>query len=271
ASYRVTTIGNIRFGTLVQPTGYAREERIELSQCAGEGFSRACTLTHRYVNFEAEPPNGRFLEADENAVRELTTSHRLRATGERVGETAIVAGPKEQAESAAGQALTQAHRFYCLRFPEEPIGVGAKWRSKCHMRTGGVIDTRDVVWEVTKLERDDETGLRAELTYVGEYTAPGAKGPVQGVIRGVLYFFVDAGEPHLMREEFTTATDAAAAYKTHTQVAYQFARLVPGPDGKEIAVRVDGKPFPEAPALNEWAPAAPAGSEPAPGPGAGPN
>ncbi|WP_434417565.1 hypothetical protein [Nannocystis pusilla] len=249
-NYRVTTIGNIRFGSLVQPTGFAREERLSLKDCSGEGYARACTLEHRYVNFEAEPPNGKFLENDEKVVTQLVTSHRLLATGERSGTTSIT-GPKEQAESKPGQALADANRFLCIRFPEQAIGVGAKWRSKCQMRSGGVIDTRDVLWELKKLERDPDTGLRAELSYIGEYTAPGAKTSLEGVVRGTLLFFVDSGEPHLLREEFTTATDKASKYVTHTSLAYQFAKLVPGPDGKEVAMRTDGKPFPEAPAVNE--------------------
>lgn len=265
ASYRVTTIGNVRFGSLVQPTGFAREERVTLKGCAGEGYGRACKVEHRYVNFEAEPPNGRFLANDEKAVNQLVTTHELQATGDRPGATTI-AGPKEQAGSKAGQALAEVHRFYCLRFPNEPIGVGAKWRSKCHMRSGGVIDTRDVVWELQKLERDPDTGLRAEIAYTGEYTAPGAKGSLQGVIRGMVLFFVDAGEPHLIREEFTTATDSASKYVTHTSQVFQFVKLVAGPDGKETAVRVDGKPLPavqpmnERPAGDAKAPAAPAGA-----------
>ncbi|WAS96908.1 hypothetical protein [Nannocystis punicea] len=250
SAYRVTTIGNVRFGSLVQPTGFAREERLTLKDCDGEGFTRACTLEHRYVNFEAEPPNGKFLDNDEKAVHQLVTTHRLLATGERPGTTSIT-GPKEQAESKPGQALVDANRFFCIRFPEEAIGVGAKWRSKCQMRSGGVIDTRDVLWELKKLERDPDTGLRAELSYIGEYTSPGAKAPLEGVVRGTLLFFVDAGEPHLLREEFQTATDKASAYKTHTTLAYQFVKLVPGPDGKEVAMRTDGKPFPETPAINE--------------------
>lgn len=249
-NYRVTTIGNIRFGSLVQPTGFAREERLSLKDCEGEGYARACTLEHRYVNFEAEPPNGKFLDNDEKVVNQLVTSHRLLATGERPGTTTVT-GPKEQAEGKAGLALADAHRFLCIRFPEQAIGVGAKWRAKCQMRSGGVIDTRDVLWELKKLERDPDTGLRAELAFIGEYTAPGAKTSLEGVVRGTLLFFVDAGEPHLLREEFTTATDKASKYVTHTTLAYQFAKLVPGPDGKEVAVRTDGKPFPEAPAMNE--------------------
>ncbi|MDC0666626.1 hypothetical protein [Nannocystis radixulma] len=259
STYRVTTIGNIRFGSLVQPTGFAREERLTLKDCDGESFTRVCTLEHRYVNFEAEPPNGKFLVNDEKAVDQLVTSHRLLATGERPGTTTVT-GPKEQADSKAGQALVDANRFFCIRFPEEAIGVGAKWRSKCQMRSGGVVDTRDVLWELMKLERDPEMGLRAELTYVGQYTAPGAKTSVQGVVRGTLFFFVEAGEPHLLREEFTTATDTASKYVTHSTLAYQFVKLVPGPDGKEIAVRVDGKPLPEAPAMNAPTPEAASGA-----------
>ncbi|MDC0716268.1 hypothetical protein [Nannocystis bainbridge] len=250
SNYRVTTIGNVRFGSLVQPTGFAREERLSLKDCEGEGFTRACTLEHRYVNFEAEPPGGKFLTTDEDAVKQLVTSHKVLATGDRPGATTVT-GPKAQAESKPGLALADAHRLFCIRFPDQAIGVGAKWRSKCQMRTGGVIDTRDVLWELKKLERDPDTGLRAEVAYIGEYTSPGAKTPLEGVVRGTLLFFVDSGEPHLLREEFTTQTDKASTYVTHTTLAYQFAKLVPGPDGKEVAVRTDGKPFPETPTINQ--------------------
>lgn len=250
-TYRVTTVGNVQFGSLMQGTAWAREERLSLSNCSGEGFKRACTLEHRYVNFEAEPPNGRMLENDEKAVRDLVTRHQIVATGERVGATEIAAGPREQADSPAGKALAEVDRFFCIRFPDQAIAVGAKWRASCHVRSGGVVDTRDVLWELDKLERDPDTGLRAELSYLGKYRAPGAKGSLEGVISGKMYFFVDTGEPHLIREQFTMATDAASQFVTATTAAYQFAKLVPGPGGKETAVRVDGKPFPEAPAVNE--------------------
>lgn len=250
-SYRVTTVGNVQFSSMPQPTGFAREERLSLSKCRGEGYARSCTLEHRYVNFEAEPPSGRFLEADEAAVKDLVTRHSLSATGQREGATEIAEGPAEQAQGPAGLALAEVHRFYCIRFPEQPIGVGAKWRSTCSLRTGGVVDTRDVMWELSKLERDPDMGLRAEITYLGKYRAPGPKGTREGAIEGVLYFFVESGEPHLMREQFTTAFDSASAFQAKTAIAYQFARLAPGPDGKEVAVRTDGKPFPDAPALNE--------------------
>lgn len=246
AAYKVTTVGNLEFGSVMQGTAFAREERLELSGCNGAGFARACTLEHRYVHFDAEPPGGAFLKADEDAVKGLVTRHVLRATGDRGGPTEV-SGPPEQTEGPAGKALADAHRFFCLRFPEQPIGVGARWRSKCQMRSGGVIDTRDVIWELSKLESDPDTGRRAELKYIGKYLAPGKKGTREGAISGILYFLVDVGEPHLLREQFTTASDAASGFRAKTTVAYQFARLERGKDGKEIALRVDGKPFPEAP------------------------
>lgn len=259
-TYRVTTVGNVQFGSMIQGTAWAREERLSLSNCAGEGPARSCTLEHKYEKFEAEPPNGRLLENDEKAVAGLVTRHGLKATGERVGPTEIAAGPKDQAESADGKALAEVDRFFCIRFPDQPIAVGAKWRATCHVRSGGVVDTRDVLWELEKLERDPDTGLRAELSYLGKYRAPGVKGTLEGVISGVMFFFVDAGEPHLIREQFTMATDAASQFVTHASNAYQFAKLVPGPGGKETAVRVDGKPFPSGPAVNEpSAPVSPAG------------
>lgn len=263
ATYKVTTVGNVQFGSLVQGTAWAREERLRLAQCAGEGFARACTLEHRYVHFEAEPPNGRLLENDEKAVSGLVTRHKLKATGERVGATEIAEGPKEQVDSAAGKALADVDRFFCVRFPDQPIAVGAKWRATCHVRSGGVVDTRDVLWELEKLERDPDTGLRAELSYLGKYKAPGVKGSLEGVISGVMYFFVDAGEPHLIREQFTMQTDAASQFVTHTSVAVQFAKLTKGPDGKETAVRVDGKPFPPGEAINAPKPEPPPGAPPA--------
>lgn len=247
AVYKVTTVGNVEFGSVMQGTAFAREERLALSACSGAGFTRACSLEHRYVHFDAEPPGGAFLKADEEVVKGLVTRHALRATGERTGQTEV-SGPPEQAEGSAGKALADAHRFYCLRFPEQPIGVGARWRSKCQMRSGGVIDTRDVIWELSKLENDPDTGRRAELKYIGKYLAPGKKGTREGAVSGILYFLVDVGEPHLLREQFTTASDAASGFRAKTTVAYQFSRLERDKEGKEIALRVDGKPFPEAPA-----------------------
>lgn len=261
ASYRVTTLGNLQFGSMMQPTAFAREERLSLSGCAGEGAARTCALEHRFVHFEAEPPAGQFLINDENEVRGLVTRHTIKASGERVGPTAIVDGPKEQAESPEGKALVELDQFFCVRFPEQPIAVGAKWRATCHQRTSGVVDTRDVLWELDKLDRDPKMGLRAELSYLGKYIAPGPKGTLEGVIRGTMYFFVDAGAPHLIREEFTMARDAASQFVTHTTLAHQFALLIKDKGGKETAVRVDGELFPEAPATGAtglMSPASPA-------------
>jgi hypothetical protein len=81
----------------------------------------------------------------------------------------------------------------------------------------------------------------------------------------VMFFLVEAGAPHVIREQFTMASDAASQFVTQTSVAYQFAKLVPGPGGKETAVRVDGQPFPAGPAVNEpKAPAEPADEAKAP-------
>ncbi len=150
------------------------------------------------------------------------------------------------------------HRFYCLRFPAEPIGIGAKWKDVCHLRTGGVVDTREVIWELTSISEDDKGRRRAEFTYLGRYTAPSPKGDRTGTVQGILYYLLDAGEPHLLKEQLSTRRDPASTFVTTTTISYQFARLIKGKGkdkNKEIAVRTDGEPFPtEAPA----APAAPA-------------
>jgi len=245
--YQVTTLGMVAF-TGVQPSGYAREERIELDACSGVDQARRCRLTHRYVHFEAEPPNGRIYAADEQRVDKLISRHNLLASGAREGDTEVE-GLAEQLTSPAGQALRDVHRFYCLRFPEEPIGVGAKWKDVCHLRTGGAVDTREVIWELTNVSKDAEGRRRAEFTYVGNYIAPGEKGERRGTIAGMLYFLLDAGEPHLLREKIVTRLDPASSFTTSTTISYQFGRLVKGKDGKETAVRTDGEPFPVAPPL----------------------
>jgi hypothetical protein len=82
----------------------------------------------------------------------------------------------------------------------------------------------------------------------------------------MLYFLLDAGEPHLLREKIVTRLDPASSFQTSTTLSYQFARLVKGKDGKETAMRTDGEPFPVAPPLppadptatGEATPAAPA-------------
>ena len=247
SAYQITTIGMVAF-TGVRPSGFAREERIELDECEGADATRRCRLTHRYVNYEAEPPNGRIFEADEKLVDKLVTSHTILATGAREGATTI-AGDATQAASPAGQALADVHRFLCLRFPDEPIGVGAKWKDVCHLRTGGVVDTREVIWELTSMSKDPEGHARAEFTYLGRYTAPSPTGDRSGTVQGVLYYLLDAGEPHLLKEQISTRSDPTSNFFTTTTISYQFARFKKGKKGKkgkEITVRTDGEPFPEA-------------------------
>ena len=245
--YQITTLGMVGF-TGIQPSGYAREERIELDACTGADQARRCRLTHRYVHFEAEPPNGKIYAADEQRVDKLVTRHALLASGAREGNTEIE-GPAEQLDSPSGKALGEVHRFFCLRFPDEPIGVGAKWKDICHLRTGGVIDTREVVWELTNLSKDAEGRRRAEFTYVGRYTAPSESGDRTGTVVGMLYFLLDAGEPHLLREKIVTRFDPESQFQTSTTISYQFARLVKDKTGKETPMRTDGEPFPVAPPM----------------------
>ncbi len=246
--YQITTIGMVAF-TGVKPTGFAREERIELDNCEGAEATRRCRLTHRYVHFEAEPPNGRIFEGDEKRVDKLVTSHTVLASGAREGDVTI-SGDAGQAATPEGAALKDVHGLLCLRFPDEPIGVGAKWKDVCHLRTGGVVDTREVIWELSSVSKDAEGQRRAELTYLGRYTAPSPKGDRTGTVQGVLYFLLDAGEPHLLKEQLSTRRDASSTFVTTTTISYQFAKLVKGTKGKqkgkEIAVRTDGVAFPAA-------------------------
>jgi len=241
--YRITTIGNVVLSGLQSPTAYAREEQLALGDCTGEADARRCVVTHRYRNFEAEPPAGRIYETDEKLVADLVTSHALLATGARDGATTVT-GPADKLESPSARALADVHRFFCIRFPGRPIGVGAQWRDRCHMRTGGVVDTRDVLWELTKLDTVDGQ-RRAELTYVGEYSAPGPKGDRKGVVSGVLHFLVDPGEPHLLKEQIAMKTADGRTAVSTTTIAYQFARVLTDKKGKEKLVRTDGAEFPE--------------------------
>lgn len=254
--YQITTIAVVGF-TSVKPSGFAREERVELDQCEGEGEARRCRLSHSYVHFEAEPPNGRIFESDERKVDKLVTRHTLRSNGARDGETEV-SGPAEQQSSSDGLALHEVHRFFCIRFPDVPIGVGAKWKDVCHMRTGGVVDTREVLWELTRISTDDKGRRRADFTYAGNYLAPGEESPRMGSVQGILYFFLDEGEPHLIKEQIATVRDPQSRFQTVTTATYQFAKLGKDKHGKPIYLRTDGEPFPEA------APAADANMTPAP-------
>lgn len=265
-AYQITTIGMVAF-TSVKPSGFAREERVELDQCTGENEARQCRLTHSFVHFEAEPPNGRIFAADERKVDKLVIRHTLRSDGARDGDTEI-SGPAEQLESKDGQALRDVHGFYCIRFPDAPIGVGAKWKDTCHLRTGGAVDTRDVIWEMTRLSTDEQGRRRADFTYLGTYTAPGEPLPRTGTVQGVLYFLLDAGEPHLMKEQIVTRREPTSKFQTITTISYQFGKFAKDKKRKPIVLRTDGEPLPEAPPTPP--PGAPAEPNMSPAPAAQP-
>jgi hypothetical protein len=250
--YRVTTVGMIAFPMVDKPTGFAREEDLALTDCEGDGFARACTLQHRYGRFEAEPPTGKLIEADEARVRELTTRHTLVATGLRRGPT-VVDGPEPARTSVIGESLADAHRFYCLRFPGEAVAVGAKWSDECRFVHAGGLARQNVAWELSKLDDDPIAGRRAELSVVGELVLPGNSAPQgredetgerKGTVQGTLWFFVDRGQPHLLRLRTVVPLDAGSKLSTTTTLNVQFARRMP--DGS--VVRTDDRPFPSEPA-----------------------
>lgn len=245
AHYRITTIGMLKLPLIDKPTGFAREEDVKVSDCKGEGAARTCLLTHDYRNYEAEPPAGSGLEADEKQVAALRTSHRIDASGLRITDTEV----QGDASPAHGKALAQVHRLYCIRLPSEPVGVGATWKDVCRLRQGGSIVTRDLTWRLAKLE-DTEDGVRAELEYAGRVRRIDPRGKLlNGEIMGALFFWVDAGEPHLMRERVGFVLDASKGVSTGTDYRYQFTKV--GEDGEEL-LRTDGKPFDMPPqALND--------------------
>ncbi|KIG15133.1 hypothetical protein DB30_05833 [Enhygromyxa salina] len=245
AHYRITTIGMLKLPLIEKPTGFAREEDVSVSDCKGEEAARTCLLTHTYRNYEAEPPAGSGLEADEKQVAGLTTSHRVDASGLRITDTAVIG----EASPAHFKALAQVHRLYCVRLPSEPVGVGATWKDVCRLRQGGSIVTRELTWRLAKLE-DTEEGVRAEIEYAGRVRRIDPKGKlINGEIMGALYFWVDAGEPHLMRERVGFTLDAGKGVTTGTDFRYQFSKV--GSDGEEL-LRTDGKPFDMPPqALND--------------------
>jgi hypothetical protein len=241
----VTTLGMLGLPLIDKPTGFAREEEIELGDCKGEGAGRSCLLTHRYRGYEAEPPTGAGLEADEHQVAAVVTSHRIDASGLRLTDTAVQG---ETAPALAAQ-LTELHRLYCIRLPAEPVGVGATWRDVCRMREGGSLVTRELTWRLAKLERSEE-GHRAELEYAGRARRLDLKGKlVDGEIKGKLFLWVDAGEPHKMLERLEFVLDAGKGLSTSTDLRFDFAKL--GEDGEQL-IRTDGKPFEHPPqALND--------------------
>ncbi len=238
--YRVLTVGLVRLPAVMKPIGFAREEGIVLSDCKGEAFERSCLLTHRYLEYEAEKPNGGPLEADEKRVDQLVTKHRITSAGKREGSTEV-SGPAEQADAPAGKALADEHRFFCLRFPEQPIAEGATWPDKCARRVGGRVATRDLIWTLDSVT-DSPEGKRALLKAAGKFTVTDAEsGEVrEGTVQSVLFFFLDAGEPHSLKEQITLPL-AGSTLATTTNLTIQFAKVDPADPEKKLLT--DGRPY----------------------------
>lgn len=244
ARYRVTTIGMLFLPLIEKPTGFAREEDMVLSECSEAGPTRSCLVTHDYRNYEAEPPTGEGLEAEERQVAGVTTKHRLDASGLRTTPTEL-SGEAAALALPAARALADAHEFFCIRLPAEPVGTGATWKDVCRRRQSGTIVTRDLTWKLAKLEASEE-GTRAELHYAGNVWTKDDKGVRTGRVQGVLYFLVDAGEPHLQRERVEFVVDADKGIRTATDLRYQWTKVA---DDGETLVRTDGKPFAQPPRL----------------------
>lgn len=245
-TYRVTTVAMVELPMVGQPTGYAREENIVFERCKGDGVDRVCTLRHRYSKFEAEPPTGPLLEEDERRVQPFTSRHELTATGYREGKTRLEGGPPDADEKSFVQDLASVHRFYCLRFPKDPVAVGAKWKDECRTFDRGVAVTRRVLWELTELTDDPVSGKRAELRAVGEYIVPGSQGERKGTIEIIFYLFAERGEPHLLRERRSIPVSAERGAYTKNTVNIQFAKV--SDEDPERVMRTDGQPFPSTPA-----------------------
>jgi hypothetical protein len=244
AIYRVTTIGMLFLPLIDKPTGFAREEDMALSECSEEGATRSCMLTHSYRNYEAEPPTGAGLEAEERAVGGIISKHRVDASGLRTTPTEL-SGDEAALANPVAKALADANEFLCVRLPAEQVGTGATWKDVCRRRQSGSVVTRDLTWKLAKLENSDE-GKRAELHYAGNVWTKDDKGVRKGKVQGVLYFLVDAGEPHLQRERVEFAIDVEKGIRTATDLRYQWSKL--GDDG-ETLIRTDGKPFAQSPRL----------------------
>ncbi len=253
--YRITTIGMLFLPLIEKPTGFAREEEVQLTDCDGSELTRSCRIVHTHNNFEGEPPTGAGLEAEERQVSALTTTHRLDATGLRLGATEVE-GPAELRDAPPGQALAHAHRMFCLRLPSEAVGEGATWKDVCSMRQTGALVTREVTWKLEKLE-DSPDGKRAQLRYAGKVWTKDKQGMRTGRIEGSLLFWVDAGEPHLLRERIAFVIDSSKGLETATDFRYQFTKV--GSDG-ETLLRTDGKPFAQPPVLLNDTRGAPSGS-----------
>ncbi len=240
--YRVMTIGNVQLPAVQKPTGFARQEELRLKNCSGEGVDRSCTLEHRYLNYDAEPPTGTFMKQDELQVAELVTSHTLFADG-RYGGPTKVEGPAERVSAPAGQALASAERFYCLRLPKQPVAERASWKSRCRRRVGGKVDEREVVFVLKTLDEEPGTGeKRAEIAYIGSYTTTDPKlGERKGAVTGSIFLWVSTGELHMIREKISLTMDDGRGLATETTMKTQLSRLDPGPP--ELLTRTDGRPF----------------------------
>jgi hypothetical protein len=256
-TYRVTTVAMVELPMVNQPVGWAREEQITFESCDGEGEGRGCTLRHRSTAFEGQPPTGPMLEADERKVQPVTSRHRMTAVGFRDGPTELEIDASAEVEADLEASLAAVHRFYCIRFPKQPVGVGAKWNDTCQTFDRGIAVTRRVLWELSELSDDPDdpdAGKRAELRGIGEYLVPGPKGERKGTVETIFYFFVDEGEPHLIRERRSVPVSAERGAYTKETINIQFAKVVAGEP--QQVVRTDGKPFPESAPASEAAPEA---------------
>lgn len=257
---RVTTVGMVQLPLVEKPTGFAIEEELTLDGCKGEGAARTCRLHHRFTNFDAEPPAGRFLETDHARVAELSLSHDIGADGRALSKTDV----EGAAASELTEALAKSHALHCLRLPSEPVRPGATWTDTCSEWARGAVGTREVTWTLARVDDEPGVGQRAELRYRGALTQPSSGGDRTGTVQGVLYFFVDAGQPHLLREQLSMPLKAGGAV-TKTTTNVQFARVAEDAPGG--IRRMDGQEFPSAPAPAAKTPDAgtPAPTSPAPG------
>ncbi|MEZ4379725.1 MAG: hypothetical protein R3A79_00135 [Nannocystaceae bacterium] len=237
--YQITTVGLVQYPAMPKPTAFARREELRLTGCAGADGERTCSLEHMVTNFEAEPPYGRFIEADEQPVRGVTTRYKVDARGAPV-DAATLEAPPETAQTPEVKALSDVDRLFCVRFPEVPVHEGAAWEVECVVRNDGRQSTRRATWEVVKIADGDDGHTRVELKVLGTTTAMTRKGEQSGTFGGTLFFFADIGEPHLLREEISTQVAQEGGIRTVARLNYQFAKR----RGDEV-VRTDGTPFPE--------------------------
>ncbi len=247
-TYQVTTVGMIQYPGMPTPTGFARQEKIQTEECQGAGAERRCTLVHSTDKFEAEPPYGRFITADEAPSRDTTIRYPIGADGKRKGPSTLDA-PPEVADTDEVKALADVDIFYCIHFPEVPVRVGAAWQTTCTIRNDGRMSAREATWELTSIDESNEDGhTRVELRVVGSTSTKNERGESQGTFGGTLFFLADIGEPHLLREEISTTVAQDGGVRTKARLNYQFAKV----KGDAI-VRTDGEPFPEAPAMPDAA------------------